>query len=232
MRYIKLEKYFYDMHVHTFETSSCAIIKALELVRLYKDVGYQGIVVTDHFFADYFENLTVQSWEEKIDKFLEGYKNAFKEGQEIGLDVFLGIELQFNEGKNDYLVYGIDEDFLKANNELYRLGLIRFKELVKAQDILIYQAHPFRSWVTPAKPSLIDGIEVFNGRLEFDSSNDKALVYAKNNDLKMISGSDFHQIEDLASGGIILPKQIKSNKDLVKVLKSMDNINMVNSNIL
>ena len=36
-------------------------------------------------------------------------------GDELGLDVILGAELRFPENDNDYLVYGIDEAWLRAN---------------------------------------------------------------------------------------------------------------------
>ena len=42
--------YKYEPHLHTKEASACAILTGAEQARLYKDLGYSGIIVTDHFF--------------------------------------------------------------------------------------------------------------------------------------------------------------------------------------
>lgn len=46
-------EYRYDLHVHTSEVSACGSIPAKEVVRLYHQAGYDGLVITDHY-ADYF----------------------------------------------------------------------------------------------------------------------------------------------------------------------------------
>jgi predicted metal-dependent phosphoesterase TrpH len=220
----------YDMHVHTAEVSPCGMVTASKLVRLYKQTGYHGIVITDHYFDEYFISLGRISWEEKIENFLRGYRNARAEGQKIGLTIILGIELRFIENSNDYLIYGIDESFLMNNKELYKLGLTRFRELIKNEDIFIYQAHPFRSWVRPADPTLLDGVEVFNGNPRQINKNHRALEFATTYDLKMISGSDFHQREDLAKGGIIIEKQISTSAELYRILRSNEILQLIDSN--
>lgn len=226
----------YDTHVHTEETSDCGKVKGREVARLYKKAGYQGVVITDHYCAEFFGGLSGLflghhiSWEEKVERFLTGYREALAEGESLGLQVFLGMELRFLDSPNDYLVYGIDEDFLREYPELYKLNLREFYNLLRARkspkssdqpdqpDILIYQAHPFRPEMTPADPSLLDGVEVFNGNPRHDSRNDLAYSYAKKHRLRMISGSDFHQVVDLARGGIILPKKVNSVKEFVLAL--------------
>ena len=104
--------YLYDCHVHTSETSWCGMISAAEMVRLYAQAGYTGIVITDHYFQQYFESLPQKLWEEKIAVFLEGYRAAYAEGQARGLEVLLGVELRFHNRIEDYLVYGITPEFL------------------------------------------------------------------------------------------------------------------------
>lgn len=167
--------YKFDTHVHTSETSPCGNIKAAELVHLYKNAGYSGVVITDHYFGDYFRSLQVRSWKDKMETFLSGYKSAYAEGQKIGFTVLLGMELRFDENSNDYLVYGIDEALLLKHKELYTLGLKKFKSFAKKHGILIYQAHPYRSWVSPANPAYLDGVEVFNGNPRHDSNNHLAV---------------------------------------------------------
>lgn len=208
-----MTKYKYDIHTHTSEVSPCGKIKALEVVHLYKQAGYSGIVITDHYYKGYFDKIDSQSWDEKIDHYLEGYKKAYNEGIRLGLNVILGAEMRFDDGAEDFLIYGIDEEFLRENPELYSFNLIEFRKLVKDKEILIYQAHPFRPGLTVQEPELLDGIEIYNGNPRHDSKNDLAYSFAVKNGLKMISGSDFHQIQDLGRGGIVLKKGSQLQKN-------------------
>lgn len=210
--------YKYDTHVHTAETSYCAMIIGTKVAKLYKDAGYAGIVITDHYLDDFFESLRGMTWDQKIDKFLAGYENALETGYKVGLDVLLGMEIRFTENYNDYLIYGFDEYFLRTEKQLYKLGLKKFRELTKGTGIMIYQAHPFRSWVSPADPEYLDGVEVFNGSPRYNSRNHRALNFAKENNLKMLSGSDFHEDDDLGQGGIILSGNPKTSGDFAAIL--------------
>ncbi|MGI6707422.1 MAG: hypothetical protein ACOX6S_14745 [Clostridia bacterium] len=71
-----MELYKYDTHVHTAETSRCGKVDAVEVVRLYKEAGYDGIFITDHYNKDFFEALNGKSWKEKMDQYLRGYRLA------------------------------------------------------------------------------------------------------------------------------------------------------------
>lgn len=203
-----MNKYKYETHFHTSEISPCGRVKASEGVRLYHDAGYAGIIVTDHYFEGFFETLPAVSWDRKADLFLEGYRRASEEGQKLGLDVHPGIELRFNENANDYLIYGFNESFLKEYKELYTLNLKKFRELTEGMGIIIIQAHPFRQNMIPADPSLIDGVEIYNGNPRHNSFNSLAEEYARKNGLKMLSGSDFHQPQDAARGGIVVGSRV------------------------
>lgn len=215
-----MKSYKFDTHVHTSETSPCGKVSGAELVHLYKEAGYAGVIITDHYYDQYFEDLPCPSWEEKVDMYLAGYKKASIEGERIGLSVILGMELTFSGTLDDFLIYGIDEEFLKENKELYKLDLESFRKLIKGKDFLTYQAHPFRSYINLANPLLLDGVEVYNGNPRHDSQNHLAYEFATKNSLRMSSGSDFHQVGDLARGGIILPEDITSPRELAHILKS------------
>ncbi|MDF2908433.1 MAG: transposase [Herbinix sp.] len=218
-----------DTHVHTVETSSCARIEAKETVRLYKESGYQGVIITDHYYDYYFNNLIGLSWDEKIDQFLRGYHHATEEGSKLGLKVFLGLEIRFTENPNDYLVYGITEQFLKEHRELYTLGLTGFKKLIEKEDILIIQAHPFRKHMIVASPEDIHGVEIYNGNCRHDSHNELSLAYAKKHSLMMSSGSDFHELEDLARGGMVFEQEVNTNTDFVNALRDKSALELLST---
>ena len=198
----------YETHLHTSETSPCGKVKAEEAVRIYHKAGYTGLIVTDHYFSGFFERHPFMNWDKKIDLYLAGYKKALAEGQRLGMEIHPGMEIRFNENANDYLVYGFDEAFLRERRKLYKLTLKEFRELTSGMGIVIIQAHPFRPRMVPASPGLIDGVEVYNGNPRHDSANHLALKYAQENGLKMLSGSDFHQPQDAARGGIIVSDRI------------------------
>lgn len=211
-----MAEYKYDTHVHTSETSSCGKVPAAEMIRLYSKAGYSGVVITDHFIRQIFDMQLFKSWNRKIDSFLKGYNAAAEAGTKYGLDVILGIELTFEENRNDYLIFGIDEQFLKENKEPYKLGLEGFRKLTEGKGILIFQAHPFRPFMIPASPALIDGVEIYNGNVRHNPKNEAACAYALENRLLMSSGSDAHRIGDQARGGIILTHRISNSKELVQ----------------
>lgn len=199
-----MSNFKYDTHVHTSETSRCGKIDAETVVRLYKNAGYHGIVITDHYIREFFENMPDTDWNKKIDRYLSGYNKAFEEGKRTGLTVILGMELRFEENINDYLVYGFDKEFLYDNPMLYKMNIESFKQFIENTPLLVYQAHPFRTTSTPANPKYLHGIEIYNGNPRADSHNQLAFDRAVKYNLKMLSGSDFHREEDLARGGIIL----------------------------
>jgi len=214
--------YKIDTHVHTADVSPCGVVPARELVNMYKESGYDTVIITDHYGDYFFHNHEKLNWDDKIDKLLLGYYMAKEEAEKVGLFVLLGIEINFVWSTNDYLVYGLDEDFLKANKNLHRLELSKVRELIKQQGAVIYQAHPFRPGMSEVEPGLLDGIEVYNGNLRHNSRNDLAYRYAKENGLKMLSGSDFHEVEDLARGGIITDKKITSIEEFIDLLTTED----------
>ncbi len=139
-----MQEYKFDMHVHTKETSSCGQVSAKELVRMYHDVGYQGIMITDHYHKSYFDSLGSIDTEEKVKRYLSGYYAAKEEGDKIGLDVILGIEFRNIESDDDFLIVGMTEEFLYQYPYMYELQLKEAIELFHKNDMLVIQAHPVR----------------------------------------------------------------------------------------
>ena len=46
--------YKYELHSHTSECDRDAYLSARELVHLYKDAGYDGMVITDHYIERFY----------------------------------------------------------------------------------------------------------------------------------------------------------------------------------
>ncbi len=208
------------MHSHTAEMGGCGKIPAAQTVNRYKyEAGYSGIVITEHYHKQFFLEHSSLPFRSQIERYLKGYIAALEAGNKIGFTVILGLEIRFTENANDYLVYGMDEDFLYEHENLCDLSIKEFKKKADENNLLIYQAHPFRPYMIPM-PKYIHGVEVYNGNARHNSQNDKALQFAMDNNLKMISGSDYHEPEDFARGGIILSEKVNSSKELVNILKT------------
>ncbi len=205
-------KYMYETHFHTSDVSTCAHISAEDAVALYKNAGYSGVVVTDHFSQDCFENkYPGETWKEKVDYYLRGYKKA-KALATDDFAVLLALEARF-ENDNDYLVYGVDEDFLYNNEWFTKMTIKQFKKLAEKNQLTVIQAHPFRIDSNITNPRYIDGIEIYNGNRRHDSSNNIAEMWAKKHGFITTSGSDFHEYEDLARGGIYLDRFVSDVKE-------------------
>ena len=206
-------KYIYEAHFHTSDVSTCGKVSARDAVALYKNAGYSGVVVTDHFSLECFEDkYPGNTWAEKVDYFLRGYRNA-KECATDSFSVMLGIELRFPDSENDYLVYGLDEQFLYDHEEIIKMNAKQFKNLAQENEITVIQAHPFRINSHITNPRYIDGIEVYNGNRRHDSSNNIAEMWAKKHGFLTTCGSDFHEYEDLARSGMICDKFLRNVKD-------------------
>jgi histidinol phosphatase-like PHP family hydrolase len=213
-------KYILDTHVHTKEVSPCSDVYAEDMVDLYVKSGYNGVIITDHYYRGYFERiLGDMPWDQKIRAYLKGYVTAKSYAANKGMDVFLSMEITFNESNRDYLIYGITEDLLLENPRLYALSASEFKKIAKTNSLFIVQAHPFRPDLDHPDPDFIDAVEVFNGNRRHFSNNTQALKFAAKHGLPGTSGSDFHKTEDLATGGMILPYRIKELKELIGLLQ-------------
>lgn len=146
-----MEEFVIETHAHTSETSSCAVIEAAEVVRLYHSAGYQGLMITDHYHRYFFESIHLDSWEAQVDRFLTGYRIAKREGQRYGMEILLGIEYRNVETDNDFLVIGITEQFLYEHPYLYKLPLEEAIDLFHENGMLVIQAHPVRCKIVDEK---------------------------------------------------------------------------------
>lgn len=211
-----MKKYLYDLHIHTSESSACGETCAADIVARYKGLGYDGIVITDHVGESALRNRG-ETYDEKITEVLKGYRAA-KALEDENFTVILGMELRFRENDNDYLVYGIDEDFLRRVNLTEFEKPADFVAVAKENNLAFFQAHPFRDGMTVLNPIILDGVEVYNGHGGHDSRNDIALAWAKKFGVRMISGSDFHYVSKAEPGGVYFEERHMDSKAVAKAL--------------
>ncbi len=214
--------YKYELHAHTSECDLAAHLSAKDLVRLYKDAGYDGMIITDHYFKTFFDwfegELSGYTHEQTVRRWLKGYYTAREEGERIGFTVLPGAEVRVRDTINDYLIYGLHEEFFYTAPRLNELNSIEELFPLLPDGALVVHAHPFRDNMTVRTPRGLFGIEVHNGGTDA-FRNALARQFAEHYRLRMTSGSDIHAIDKLAKGGIVTEKRIRTPEDLVSVLR-------------
>ena len=215
--------YKYETHLHTMEGSACSSAPADEMARAHKRAGYDGIFVTNHFFNGNTSEPRELPWEERVDLYCRGYEIARDVGEEIGLKVFFGIE--FCVYSSDFLIYGIDKEWIKANERL--LMHTDERELfrtVRGMGGFIVHAHPFRGdpyiHHISLYPDDIDAVEVINGSHDSHKMyNERARIYADMYGLAKTGGSDSHHLDRLFGGGIAVPEPISCPEDYLRQIR-------------
>ena len=212
-------EYKYEIHCHTKEVSRCAQISVEKLIEKYKEAGYSGIVLTDHYSPMTFDIPDFFSKKKAIDHYLRAWRIAKKYNDE-NFTVLLGMELRFYATVNDYIIYGVTEEMLYELPFLLSVYIKRASKMLRERGCLFLQAHPFRKLITRANPEYLDGVEVFNGKAsEEENTNAEKWAEEINAPVKT-SGSDCHRESGVGIGGIITTEKIKNNEDLIRILKS------------
>lgn len=213
-------EYKYELHCHTNMVSQCGRVHPKEIAELYKEKGYSGIVVTEHYSPLTFGLNSYYKPQRLVDFYISSYEEMKKYETE-DFTVLFGMELRHYATGADYLVYGIEPEWLRKQGNLMALFEKDVYKLMHNEGYLVFQAHPFRPYILRCNPKYIDGIEIYNGKCD-SLTNFKALQWAIKTGKLMSSGSDFHKKEHCGRGGIITKEPIKNNKDLIRILKSQD----------
>ena len=214
-------KYIYDTHVHTVETSPCGRIPAAETVDYYASHGYTGLAITDHFHQEFLEKADKEhDWDLVIDRYLAGYRAAKKRGDEIGFDVILGVEMRFPENNNDYLVYNIDEAWLRSHPYMICQPAREFFRKYH-DELLVMHAHPYRDGNEVVFEDAVHGIELINTNPRHDNHNEKALALSRRHpEYFLQAGSDMHRAEDRCRAGIIIAERITDSFQYAELIRS------------
>lgn len=213
-------KYLYETHLHTSEASACSSITGAQQARKYKEAGYSGIIVTDHFFNGNTAISEDLPWEERVEQFCQGYENAKKEGDKIGLSVFLGWETNYDG--TEFIILGLDKEFLLGNPDYLSWSIKEQYYNVKKAGGYVVHAHPFRirSYIKEVRlfPKYIDAVEVINMGNDSKEFDKQAWEYAKRNNFPKIAGTDSHSYDEKRTG-IAFNRRIEHNKELIENIK-------------
>ena len=216
--------YLYETHMHTREGSSCGVSGGREYVQRYLDLGYTGIIITDHFYNGNCRVDRNLPWEKWVNESCRGYEHAREEGARRGLDVFFGWEESF-EG-DDYLVYGLGKEWLLEHPEAARwTRQEQFDEVARNGGCVVH-AHPFRSALYSRRislfPGLVNAVEAGNSG-NAQPCDALAFAYAGKTKLPVTAGSDIHYAGDIRPDtvfGVILDRKMETIADYVSAVKN------------
>lgn len=226
--------YRYETHCHANLCSKCAHSTPAEMVRAYKNAGFAGLVLTDHFIHGYTSVDQSLPWQARMQRYFEAYLQARAEGDKLDFDVIFGIE-HAHGGGQEVLVYGIGLDFLVDHPQIETASLEEFAALVHSAGGILIQAHPYRygGWEVPLRPDLTDGIEVYNAGNDA-WKNRMALQKAQQFGCMVTAGADSHAAweERVGTAGIALPYRISDGQALVQALRNGDHKLVIHGQII
>jgi histidinol phosphatase-like PHP family hydrolase len=217
---VRVGLYLYETHLHTSEASACSIRTGAEQARIYKEIGYTGIIVTDHFFNG---NTAIPSnlpWERRVDLFCKGYENAKEEGDKIGLSVFFGWESNYRG--TEFLVYGLDHEWMRNHPDMINWSVEEQYYYIHEAGGYVVHAHPFRSraYIKEIRlfPEFVDAVEAYNEGNGSKDVDKKALAYAKKHNFPALAGTDAHGFEQ-GYNGMGFKKPLNSIHDFISYVK-------------
>ncbi len=210
-----------ELHAHSREISPCGHLSLDELTTLYRDAGYDALVLTNHFSTNVAGVLAAKRG---ISDFHRAYFECIAAAEEIGrskgLLVLPGCELRFDHCANDYLVFGMSADMCRDWRSICAMKERNFGDFARDNGILFYQAHPFRDGMTVVAPECLFGLEVLNTNPRHDGRNRIAEAWADMHHLHKIAGSDCHRLPDVGTSAIVTGEKVENIADLLRVLKN------------
>ena len=195
-----------------------------ESLEFYKKNGYDGVFITNHFLDG---NIGIDNpdlpYDEKLRFYFADYDEGLKICDEIGIKVFMGVELSYLG--TDFLIYGPDKDFYFRNPQIMDMKKSEELKFFKENGALVIQAHPFREagYIDHIRlfPRCVHGVEVINaGRTDFE--NKMAQIYAENYELILFAGSDRHSGTSPKLAGMCSDMSVKDVQDFVSRVKNRE----------
>ncbi len=214
----------YETHLHTYPVSRCAVASVEETLSYYKEAGYQGVFITNHFLDG---NINIDgdlSYEEKINFYFSDFKQGKEFGEKIGLDVFCGVEMSYKG--TDFLIFGLDEEWWLTHPEIMEFKKSKQLPILAENGALVIQAHPFRNppYLDHIRlyPDQVHGVEIINACND-ELSNKMAEIYAENYDLLPFAGSDNHSGGKRSRfAGVDTFRPVENEQDFVDIILSKE----------
>lgn len=188
--------YRYETHLHTYPVSRCAGATVRETLEFYKQIGFAGVFITNHFLDGNINVDRSLPYEERMRFYVSDYEEACRVGEEIGISVFFGVEHSYKG--TDFLVYGLTPEWYLSHPEIEVMKKSDLLRFLMSEGALVIQAHPFReaSYIDHIRlfPRCVEGVEIINA-CRSESENGMAKLYAEHYGLLPFAGTDNHRAD-------------------------------------
>lgn len=218
--------FYYELHMHSLEGSTCGKSNIHEMIRCYAAAGFQGAVITNHFARGSTAIDRSLPWEDFVKGYAQAYWEGLKTAKELDFDLLFGVEEAWGKGK-EFLAYGFEPEFLLERPQLYRASLETWSRELRSAGGFLAFAHPFRDRYYITDPQemppveLADGVEVYNrGNAQEENWKAEKIFGAK--DLICIAGSDAHRNDVTQPWGIALPYRVRTSAQMAQALKNKE----------
>ena len=210
--------YLYETHLHTAPVSACARASVRESLEFYKQKGYAGVFITNHFLDGNVNISHKLPWEERLKFYFTDYEAGVELGKEIGISVFFGIETSYNGA--DFLVYGLDPQWYLDHPEIHGMKKSEQLPYLMEHGALVIQAHPYRKGSPLMDTQWMDGIELNCHPLYKNIFLPEILTAAKQNNLPLTCGGDYHADTYRPKCGMYLPDDLRDTRDLADYIRT------------
>ena len=211
--------YLTELHAHSRPVSECGNFSADEVVTTYLMTGINTLTLTNHLTEAHLVN---RHEDELAEFYLSDYYKAVEAAEGTGLNIALGVEIRFTETTNDYLVYGVSPDDIRKIIPYVKTDIQTFYREFKNEYNVIIQAHPFRDNMQPPPLGYVDGVETFNCHPVHNPRIPFACRFARENDLLVTGGSDYHEKGGHATCILRTNQELKNSFDIAQAIKSRD----------
>ena len=214
--------YRYETHLHTFPVSKCARATVRETLTFYKELGYAGVFVTNHFINGNINIDRSLPYAERIQFYFSDYEAAKALEEEIGIQVFPGVELSYKG--TDFLVYGLDKEWYLSHPEIEEISIKALLSLCAEAGGFVVQAHPFReaAYIDHIRlfPDSVEAVEVHNAACKNPIVNAMAKIYAEHYGKIATAGSDNHLAHGVSAlAGLSFDTKLESIADFIARLR-------------
>ncbi len=208
-----------DLHAHSSGISWCCRYDAKTVLQHAKEIGLDGIVLTNHYQAEYITDGDTEGF---ITRYYDEYLLCKKFGDEMGMKVFFGIEVTVRATPNVHLlIYGADKEFMFKNPMLFDMPLKELHNLCRKNGCALVQAHPFRNGSTILDTRYLDGLELNCHPLYDGTHRDELVAKAKAESLMLTCGGDYHGDTYRTNCGVYLPDDITNIAEFILNAKSV-----------
>ena len=214
-----------DLHAHTSGISLCCRIPAETVLSFAKNIGLDGIVLTNHYTKYYVKNDDAMQFARD---YIAEYEYTKRLGDEMGMKVFFGVEVTWEESTNVHiLLYGVSPEFVLEHPTMYDYSQKKLYEVVKAAGGAMIQAHPYRNGATVLDTDYLDGLEINCHPLYGTSEAEKLIPIAQRNGLIMTCAGDFHADTYRPISATILPDSIGNEAQLANFLLTASRVELL-----